>query len=102
MVKPDRRFVVIRFLLHKKIGSCNLHKGRVFSSLTNPYYMKKITTKILYVFSFSLLFTALYLNFVQKDKGNSFSTIEKKPTLSTAAFSENDAVAQPENNTVLK
>ena len=64
--------------------------------------MKKITTKILYVFSFSLLFTALYLNFVQKEKSNSFSSMEKKATSPTAAFNENGAVAQPENNTVLR
>jgi len=64
--------------------------------------MKKITTTLLYVFSFSLLFTALYLNFVQKEKSNSFSTMEKKATLPAAALTENGAVAQPENNTVLK
>jgi len=81
---------------------CKLGSGNLFSSLTNPYYMKKITTSILYVFSFSLLFTALYLNFVQREKSNSFSVMEKKSTLPTAALSENGAVAQPENNTVLK
>jgi hypothetical protein len=64
--------------------------------------MKKITTKILYLFSFSLLFTALYLNFVQKEKSNSFSAMEKKDVAPAAAINENEAVANPENNTVLK
>lgn len=65
--------------------------------------MKKIATKILYVFSFSLLFVALYLNFVSKDTINASSLRpEKKATLSTTVISENSAVAQPENNTVLK
>ena len=65
--------------------------------------MKKITTRILYVFSFSLLFTALYLNFSQlENKGSSFSAAENKVALSHSVSLENSAVAQPENNTVLK
>lgn len=64
--------------------------------------MKKMTTKVLYVFSFSLLFAALYLNFVQKDQNAPFLRSEKKVVLSNAVASETSAVAQPENNTVLR
>lgn len=65
--------------------------------------MKKIGTKLLYVFSFSLLFTALYLNFVQQQKPEaSFLKTEKNGLLSSSALTENSAVAQPENNTLLK
>ncbi|WP_121353037.1 hypothetical protein [Flavisolibacter nicotianae] len=65
--------------------------------------MKKIATKLLYVFSFSLLFVALYLNFVSKEGSSaSFLKAGKTSTLSTTVTSENSAVAQPENNTVLK
>jgi hypothetical protein len=61
--------------------------------------MKKIGTRLLYVFSFSLLFAALYLNFVPKENESSFLKTEKE--LSPAALTESNAVAQPEN-TVLK
>jgi len=61
--------------------------------------MKKIVTRLLYVFSFSLLFTALYLNFIPKEQGSSF--LKEKKELSPAALTESNAVAQPEN-TVLK
>jgi hypothetical protein len=65
--------------------------------------MKKIATQLLYVFSFSLLFTALYLNFFQKEKEDtSFSQTAKKAELSHTNLRESNAVAQPENNTVLK
>ena len=65
--------------------------------------MKKFVTQILYVCSFSLLFVALYLNFVQKDRSDaSFLRPEKKATHATLVAAENSAVAQPENNTVLK
>jgi hypothetical protein len=65
--------------------------------------MKKNATRLLYVFSFSLLFTALYLNFVQKDKAEAFlAKPEKKTMLSSDGPTENGSVAQPENNTALK
>jgi hypothetical protein len=65
--------------------------------------MKKNANRLLYVFSFSLLFTALYLNFFQKDKPeSSFLKTEKKAELSASSLDENSAVAQPENHTVLK
>lgn len=65
--------------------------------------MKKIATRLLYVFSFSLLFTALYLNFVQKDKAEAFLVKPEKKTLGPSeALSENGSVAQPENNTAHK
>jgi hypothetical protein len=64
--------------------------------------MKKIATKVLYVFSFSLLFVALYLNFVSKDTTDASLRQGKKVTMSNTVISENSAVAQPENNTVLK
>ncbi|HEV7332050.1 MAG TPA: hypothetical protein VGN63_13525 [Flavisolibacter sp.] len=60
--------------------------------------MKKIGTRLLYVFSFSLLFTALYLNFSPQEKENSFQT---EKNLSPAALTGSNAVATPEN-TVLK
>ena len=62
--------------------------------------MKKIATRLLYVFSFSLLFTAVYLNLSPKEKEASF--LNTNENLSPAALSENAAVATPENNTVLK
>ncbi|HET7896646.1 MAG TPA: hypothetical protein VFL47_03235 [Flavisolibacter sp.] len=65
--------------------------------------MKKIVTQLLYVFSFSLLFVALYLNFVQKDRPDaSYLKSEKRAQHATIATAENSAVAQPETNTVLK
>lgn len=65
--------------------------------------MKKNATRLLYVFSFSLLFTALYLNFFQREKGDlSFMKTEEKTEMSSSSLSENSAVAQPENHTVLK
>jgi len=65
--------------------------------------MKKFVTQILYVFSFSLLFVALYLNYVQRDRSDaSFLRTEKKAAHATLASAENSAVAQPETNTVLK
>jgi hypothetical protein len=65
--------------------------------------MKKIATKLLYVFSFSLLFVALYLNFFSKEKAEvSFLRTEKKTELSNAGSPTSNAVAQPENHTVLK
>jgi hypothetical protein len=65
--------------------------------------MKKNATRLLYVFSFSLLFTALYLNFVQKDTASaSLHQATKNTTLSSDANTEHGSVAQPENNTALK
>jgi hypothetical protein len=65
--------------------------------------MKKVVTQLLYVFSFSLLFTAIYLNISQEANAvTAYGQTEKKPVLSQAALSEQNAVAQPENNTVLK
>jgi len=53
--------------------------------------MKKFATRLLYVLSFSLLFTALYLNFVQKDNDNLSSLLktEKKPVVPSASLSKN-------------
>lgn len=65
--------------------------------------MKKIATRLLYVFSFSLLFTALYLNFLQKnDTGMAARKAVNDPVLSSATLAENGTVANPENNTTLK
>jgi hypothetical protein len=65
--------------------------------------MKKIATQLLYVFSFSLLFVALYLNFFSKERADAaFLKTERKAMPSNAAFTNANAVAQPENNTVLK
>ena len=65
--------------------------------------MKKMATRLLYVFSFSLLFTALYLNFSPKNNAEtSFLKPEKKENLSAATQAESGAVAQPENNTAKK
>ncbi|MDQ3276737.1 MAG: hypothetical protein M3Q06_00315 [Bacteroidota bacterium] len=61
--------------------------------------MKKVATQLLYVFSFTLLFTALYLNFIPKEKESSF--LHKGKEVSPAALTESNAVAQPQN-TVLK
>lgn len=63
--------------------------------------MKKIVTSLLYVFSFSLLFTALYLNFVQINKSET-ALAHKKAALTAAFPDQQSAVAQPENNTVRK
>jgi hypothetical protein len=52
--------------------------------------MKKIATRLLYVLSFSLLFTALYLNFVQKDQDEmSLLKTEKKTVLPSESLSKN-------------
>lgn len=65
--------------------------------------MKKIVTQLLYVFSFSLLFTALYLNFFSKEKAETaFLKAERKTGISNADSPKSDAVAQPENHVVLK
>ena len=65
--------------------------------------MKKIATQLLYVFSFSLLFVALYLNFFSNEKADAaFLKSERKAMPSNAAFTQSKAVAQPENPTVLK
>lgn len=61
--------------------------------------MKKMATRLLYVFSFSLLFTAVYLNLSPKEEASFSNT---KENLSPAALSENAAVATPENNMALK
>jgi hypothetical protein len=64
--------------------------------------MKKNVTRLLYVFSFSLLFTALYLNFVSKEEGE-MSLLQPGTKTELPALSGNiKAVAQPENSTVLK
>jgi hypothetical protein len=63
--------------------------------------MKKTGTRLLYVFSFSLLFTALYLNVSQTSDSDSFLATEKKTVVSSSVL-ENSTVAQPENNTVRK
>lgn len=65
--------------------------------------MKKVATQLLYVFSFSLLFVALYLNFFgqEKEEISSLKT-EKKAELSKSSIGKTQAVAQPENHTVLK
>jgi hypothetical protein len=65
--------------------------------------MKRIVTRLLYVFSFSLLFTALYLNLVQLNKDEAaVAHTANKAVLTAASLSQNSAVAQPENNTHLK
>ena len=53
--------------------------------------MKKFATRLLYVLSFSLLFTALYLNFVQKDNENVSSLLkaEKRTVVPAASLSQN-------------
>jgi hypothetical protein len=65
--------------------------------------MKKFATRLLYVFSFSLLFTALYLNFFPKnDTDLAAQKAAEKPVLSSVSLTENGTVANPENNTALK
>jgi hypothetical protein len=65
--------------------------------------MKKFATGLLYVFSFSLLFTALYLNFIPADKTEiSLLKPNAETEQSASSSGESKAVAQPENPTVLK
>ncbi len=65
--------------------------------------MKKNVTRLLYVSSFSLLFTALYLNFVELNKAEiSVLKPNTKTEQSASTLSEQKAVAQPENPTALK
>lgn len=65
--------------------------------------MKKYATRLLYVFSFSLLFTALFLNFSQKnDTGFAAQKAAKKPVISSAALIENGSVANREHTPILK
>ena len=56
--------------------------------------MKRRVRKIANFFAFNLLFFALYLNFVHKDKA---ITVENEnPTVATAAFSGTVLVEHPE------
>jgi hypothetical protein len=65
--------------------------------------MKKNATRLLYVFSFSLLFAALYLNFIPADKEEiSLLKPNAETEQSASSSGNNKAVAQPENSTVLK
>jgi hypothetical protein len=64
--------------------------------------MKKFATRLLYVFSFSLLFTALYLNFAREDKADITFNSLKKADISASSLSNSNAVAQPETNTLFK
>ncbi len=62
--------------------------------------MKRHTRRrLLYLFSFSLLFVALYLNFLRKEK-NDLPVIKTGTNFSVA--NPTTAVALPDNNTVLK
>lgn len=65
--------------------------------------MKKIATRLLSLFSFALLFTAIYLNIAQHTPAAAFlSKTEKKTTLSSTGLANSGAVAQPENIAVTK
>jgi hypothetical protein len=64
---------------------------------TNPVFMKRRVRKIANFFAFNLLFFALYLNFIHKDKVV-FATEEQStaPAASNAAFSGTVLVKNPE------
>jgi len=61
--------------------------------------MKRRVRKIANFFAFNLLFFALYLNFIHKDKG---VTVEQSIQTSTAAFSGTVLVDNPEKYTEKK
>ena len=58
--------------------------------------MKRRVRKIANLFAFNLLFFALYLNFIHKDKSGIVTTAAKTTNQSTAAFSGTVLVENPE------
>ena len=58
--------------------------------------MKRRVRKIANFFAFNLLFFALYLNFIHKDKVTAATTIDQGAQQSTAAFSGTVLVDNPE------
>ncbi len=58
--------------------------------------MKKRVRKIANFFAFNLLFFALYLNFIHKDKSNIISVSTPAVQQTTAAFSGTVLVENPE------
>lgn len=63
--------------------------------------MKRRVRKIANFFAFNLLFFALYLNFIHKDKAQiNFTTEQATAQQPTAAFSGTVAVEQPETKSV--
>lgn len=58
--------------------------------------MKRRVRKIANFFAFNLLFFALYLNFIHKDKSNLVTTPPAQQTSNNAAFSGTVLVENPE------
>jgi hypothetical protein len=63
---------------------------------TNPVFMKRRVRKIANFFAFNLLFFALYLNFIHKDKVVFATEEQSAPAAANAAFSGTVLVKNPE------
>jgi hypothetical protein len=65
----------------------------VFESIQNPNVMKRRAFKVLNFFAFNLLFFALYLNFIHKDK-NVQEAIHATPATHSTVMVENTEVKE--------
>ena len=54
--------------MYKSVSTLDLESHSSFFELINPIRMKRRIRKIVNFFAFNLLFFALYLNFIHKDK----------------------------------
>lgn len=68
----------------------------IFVKQINPVFMKRRIRKIANFFAFNLLFFALYLNFIHKDKMGAVATATQNNHQTTAAFSGTVLVDNPE------
>jgi hypothetical protein len=68
----------------------------IFLKPAKSSIMKRRVRKIANFFAFNLLFFALYLNFIHKDKSNLVTTPPAQQTSSNAAFSGTVLVENPE------
>ena len=66
--------------------------------IQNPIFMKRRIRKIVNFFAFNLLFFALYLNFIHKDRANSDvgPAVVSKQNNTTAAYTGTVLVQNPE------
>src|SRR5262245_50360463 len=73
----------------------------IFIKPLNPVFMKRRVRKIANFFAFNLLFFALYLNFIHKDKSPAaaFTNNNEQTTQSKAPFGESVLVETPKQGT---
>src|SRR5262249_43902005 len=82
------------------LGCRNRTKSNIVKTV-NPVFMKRRVCKIANFFAFNLLFFALYLNFIHKDRPmtGAVNTETAQQQSSTAAFSGTVLVDNPEKYT---